>query len=181
MKNRRKSWSPHRTSKNFIKAIEPAVRAISGKKDRCNVIIFCGAGFAKAWSVKSPLAKDLFSDSTEAFHGNESLFRLLDYLRKGDSGYLTQDALKEVTSFLNLCDHHHFLLGNPMDPYSTGRLKMELARAIKDYFRTLHYINYVRNSTGLLPVNSQKKSTPKTYNSVFDSVASRQLRIHARS
>ena len=82
--------------------------------------------------------------------------RLLEYLRKGDTEHINQDAMKEVSSFLDLCEQHDFLRGSLLDRYSPQRLKGDLARAIKDYFRKIHYINDLREPTGLLPVNSEK-------------------------
>ena len=70
---------------------------------------------------------------------------------------MTQDELKEVTSFLDLCTQHEFLRGNLMDHYSPQRLKADLAEGIKDYFRTIHYINDLKEAaTGRLPVKSRK-------------------------
>ena len=156
MTYRRKSWKPHRLSRLFISQLQNAVRATNGQKDRCQIVVFCGAGFAKAWSVRSPLASDLFSVSTRAFVSKESLLRLLEYLRKGANGQLNQDDLKDINSFLDLCQHHDFLLGSLMDRFSPQQLKTDLARAIKDYFRDIHYINHLKDSTELLPVKSKK-------------------------
>ena len=149
-------WTPRQASKRFITALKSAISPVEGHKDRCHIIIFCGAGFAKAWSLASPLSKDLFQIPTTAFKESESLLRLVDYLRKGDDGYLTQGDLKEIVSFLDLCTHHHFLLGNLMDQYSPRRLQSELTRAIKDHFRDIHYINYLNAKTGRLPVKTKK-------------------------
>lgn len=152
----RKLWTPHQASKRFVTALEPAISPVAGHKDRCHIIIFCGAGFAKAWSLRSPLSKDLFEVPTTAFKKSESLYRLLEYLSKGDSGYLTQDDFKELASFLDLCAHHPFLLGNLMDQYSPRRLQVELAHVIKEHFREIHYINDFNAPTGHLPVKSKK-------------------------
>ena len=153
---RQKKWKPHPVSREFVAALAPAIGAIDTRTDRRRVVIFCGAGFAKAWSIKSPLSKDLFSVPTSAFEHNESLLRLLEYLRQGETGHVDQYAMKDVATFLDLCEHHPFLRGELMDRYSATRLRAELGRAIKGHYRQLHYINDLKESDDVLPVKSNK-------------------------
>ena len=156
MKHSRKPWKPHKLSKSFMMEMQNAVLPTINQKERCQIVVFCGAGFARAWSVRSPLAKNLFNVPTAAFENRESLYRLLEYLRKGSTGQLTQDDLKDINTFLDLCNQHNFLLGSLMDRYSPQKLKFELSRAIKDHFRAIHYINYLKDGTESLPVKSRK-------------------------
>ena len=156
MNRRRSAWKPSAASKKFLEAIQSAVQLTEGTRDRRNVLVFCGAGFSRAWSVRSPLSKDLFSIPTQAFEHSESLLRLLEYVRIGESGHLSQVAMQELGTYLNLCEEHRFLRGNLMDRYSPGRLKADLANAIKEYFRKIHYINYLNLHSELLPVKSKK-------------------------
>ena len=137
-------------------ALAPAIGGIDKRTERCRVVIFCGAGFAKAWSTKNPLSRDLFSVPTSALAPNESLLRLLDYLRQGETGHVDQDAMKDVATFLDLCEHHPFLRGELMDRYGATRLRADLSRAIKGHYRELHYINDLKESDNLLPVRSKK-------------------------
>lgn len=163
--SRKKIWKPHASSRKFVAALAPAITGIHPPTDRCRVLIFCGAGFAKAWSIRSPLSKDLFSVPSHAFQHHESLVRLLEYLHQGDTGHLDQDAMKEVATFLDLCEHHPFLRGELMDRYSATRLRADLGRAIKEHYRQIHYINDLKESNGLLPVRSRKSHhrKPITY------------------
>ena len=107
-------------------ALAPAIGTIDHRTERCSLIIFCGAGVAKAWSPRSPLSKDLFSIPTSAFEHHESVLRLLDYLNKGETGLVDQESMRDVATFLDLCEHHPALRGAAMDRYSAIRLRAEL-------------------------------------------------------
>ena len=139
-----------------MSALSPAIGAIDQRTERCSLLIFCGAGLAKAWSPKSPLSNDLFCIPTTAFEQNESVLRLLDYLNKGEAGLLDQEAMTDVTTFLDLCEHHPALRAASMDRYSAARLRAELGRAIKDHYRRIHYINDLKEGDDQLPVYSAK-------------------------
>ncbi len=139
-----------------MSALAPAIGAINRRIDRCRLLIFCGAGLAKAWSTKSPLSKDLFSIPTSAFEGNESVLHLLDYLNKGETGHVDQEAMRDVASFLDLCEHHPFLRGELLDRYSVSRLRASLNRSIKQHYRDIHYINDLKDLDDRLPVKSAK-------------------------
>ena len=51
---------------------------------------------------------------TTASEQNDSVLRLLDHLNKGETGLVDQEAVTDVTTFLDLCEHHPALRGASM-------------------------------------------------------------------
>lgn len=136
--------------------LAPAIGAVDRRTERCRLVVFGGAGLAKAWSLKSPLSKDLFSIPTSAFSRNESVLRLLEYLKKGELGHVDQEAMRDIATFLDLCEHHPFLRGELVDRFTAKRLRASLGHSIKEYYREIHYINDLNHTDGQLPVRSAK-------------------------
>ena len=118
------------------------------------------------------MSNDLFCIPTTASEQNESALRLLDYLNKGEADILDQEAMTDVTTFLDLCEYHPALRAASMDRYSAARLRAELGRAIKDHYRGIHYINDV---TGFDPSRGhglRRRSAPDAKCGVTDHSAS---------